>query len=105
MMEEETWKSLVCGTGGGMDITAGKVMTQEHGIVRLSELQNYETPASHSAAIVAFVDSIQKGTPVPVPAEETMYVMSILDGIYRSHAKGGTEVKINAAPLPKVKRK
>jgi predicted dehydrogenase len=105
MMEEETWKSLVCGTGGGMDITAGKVMTQEHGIVRLSELQNYETPASHSAAIIAFVDSIQKGTPVPVPAEETMYVMSILDGIYRSHAKGGAEVKIDVAPLPKVKRK
>jgi len=105
IIEEETWKSTVCGTGGGMDITAGKIMTQEHGIIRLSELQNYETPASHTAAISAFVDSVQKGTPVPVPAEETMYVMSILDGIYRSHAKGGAEVKINVAPLPKAKAK
>jgi predicted dehydrogenase len=105
IMEEEIWKSTVCGTGGGMDITAGKVMTQEHGIIRLSELQNYEEPKSHAAAITAFVDSIQKRTPDPVPAEETMYVMSILDGIYRSYAKGGAEVKINVAPMPKIKRK
>jgi len=103
--EEETWKSLVCGTGGGMDVTAGKVVTQEHGIIRVSELQNYEQPAPHAAAIIAFADSIQKRTPVPVPAEETMYVMSILDGIYRSHARGGAEVKINVAPLPKVRAK
>jgi predicted dehydrogenase len=105
IVEEETWQSTVCGTGGGMDITAGKLVTQEHGIIHVSELQNYEQPAPHAAAIIAFVDSIQKGTPVPVPAEETMYVMSILDGIYRSHARGGAEVKINVAPLPKVKRK
>jgi len=105
IMEEEIWKATVCGTGGGMDITAGRVMTQEHGIVRMSELQNFEQPKPHAAAIMAFVESIEKGTPVPVPPEETLYVMSILDGIYRSHAKGGAEVRINVAPLPKVKTK
>jgi hypothetical protein len=30
--------------------------------------------------------------------------MSILDGIYRSHAKGGAEVKINVPPLPKARK-
>jgi len=105
IMEEEIWKSTVCGTGGGMDITAGKVMTQEHGIVRMSELQNFEQPQPHAAAIMAFVESIEKGTPVPVPPEETLYVMSILDGIYRSHAKGGAEVKIDVAPLPREGKK
>jgi len=104
IMEEEAWKSIICGTAGGMDITAGKVMTQEHGIIRLSDLQNYEQPKSHAAAITAFVDSIQKGTPVPVPPEQTLYVMSILDGIYRSHAKGGAEVKIAVPPLSKARK-
>jgi len=28
--------------------------------------------------------------------------MAILDGIYRSHAKGGAEVKLNLAPLPRA---
>jgi len=102
IMEEEVWESTVCGTGGGMDITGGKVMTQEHGIIRMSELQNFEQPKPHAAAIIAFVDSIEKGTPVPVPPEQTLYVMSILDGIYRSHARGGAEVRIKVPPLPKA---
>jgi predicted dehydrogenase len=104
MMEEEVWKSMVCGTAGGMDITGGKIMTQERGTVRISELQNFEQPRPHAAAITSFIESIEKGTPVAVPPEETMYVMSILDGIYRSHAKGGAEVKLHVAPLPKKRR-
>jgi predicted dehydrogenase len=105
MMEEEVWKSSVCGTMGGMDITGGKVMTQEHGIIRLSELQNFDQPKPHGAAIIAFVNAIEQGTPVPVPAEETLYVMTILDGIYRSHAKGGAEVKLSLDPLPQPAKK
>ena len=102
MIEEDYTKSLICGTLGGMDVTEGKIITQEHGLIRLSELQNFEQPKSHAAAITAFVDAIEKGTPVPVPPEETLYVMAILDGIYRSHAKGGAEVKLNLAPLPRA---
>jgi len=105
MIEEDYTKSLICGTLGGMDVTEGKIITQEHGIVRLSELQNFDQPKSHAAAITAFVDAIEKGTPVPVPPEETLYVMAILDGIYRSHAKGGAEVKLNLAPLPRARKR
>ena len=102
MIEEDYTKSLICGTLGGMDVTEGKIITQEHGIIRLSELQNFDQPKSHAAAITAFVDAIGKGTPAPVPPEETHYVMAILDGIYRSHAKGGAEVKLNLAPLSRA---
>jgi hypothetical protein len=41
---------------------------------------------------------------VPVPAEETLCVMTILDGIYRSQAKGGAEVKL-ASGLPAARRR
>ncbi len=102
MIEEEVWRSMICGTRGGMDVTAGKAMTQEHGIVRVSEFQNFEEPRPHAAAITAFIEAIEKDGPVPVPAEETMYVMTILDGIYRSHAKGGAEVRLKVDALPKA---
>ena len=105
VMEEETWKSMICGVGGGMDIMGGKIVTQEHGLIRLSELQNFDQPEPHAAAIVAFIDAIEKHAPVPVPPEETLYVMTILDGIYRSHAKGGAEVRLNVPPLPQESKK
>jgi len=104
MVEEDYTASMLCGTLGGIDVAAGKVVTQEHGIIRVSELENYETPKPHAAAIVAFIDAIERKRPVPVPPEETLYVMSILDGIYRSHAKGGAEVKLTVAPLPKRRK-
>ena len=91
-------KALLCGTLGGMDISDGKIMTQEHGIIRISTVEGFEQPKSHAAAITAFVDAIENDTAVPVPPEQTIYVMAILDGIYRSHAKGGREVKIACGP-------
>ena len=97
--------SMICGTLGGLDVTAGKIVTQEQGIIRVSDLENYETPKPHAAAIIAFIDAIENDAPVPVPPEETLYVMSILDGIYRSNAGGGAEVKLNVAPLPKPKKR
>jgi len=99
MVEKERMKAMVCGTLGGMDITEGKIMTQEHGLVRVSTVEGFAEPKAHAAAITAFVEAVQKDGPVPVPAEESLVVMTILDGIYRSQAKGGAEVKLaSAAP-------
>ena len=42
-----------------------------------------------------FADAILKGTPLTAPGEEGLAVQKILDGIYRSAAKGGKEVKID----------
>lgn len=105
MVKEDYGGSMICGTLGGIDVEAGKIVTQEQGIIRVSDLENYDTPKPHAAAIIAFIDAVEKDGPVPVPPEETMYVMTILDGIYRSHAKGGAEVKLNVPPLPKPRRK
>ena len=104
MVKEDYGGSMICGTRGGIDVEAGKIVTQEHGIIRVSDLENYETPKPHAAAIISFVESIEKNGPVAVPPEETMYVMSILDGIYRSHAKGGAEVKVKVDALPKARK-
>ncbi len=47
----------------------------------------------HAQECVEFAQAIAEGAPSPVPAEQSMQVMAILDGIYRSQEKGG-EVEI-----------
>ncbi len=48
---------------------------------------------AHAQECVEFAQAIVDGAPSPVPAEQSMQVMAILDGIYRSQEKGG-EVEI-----------
>ena len=102
--EEESIEAMICGTAGGIDVSAGTVVTEEHGVMRVSRLENYAAPKPHAAAIRAFVDAIEGGGPTPVPAEETLVVMAILDGIYRSHERGGREVRVSAEPPGPVGR-
>jgi predicted dehydrogenase len=43
---------------------------------------------------VAFAEAVVNDLPSPVPAEESLYVQTILDGIYRSQEEG-REVEIS----------
>lgn len=47
----------------------------------------------HQKEIAAFADAIITGKPSPVPAEQSLNVIRILEGLYRSHA-AGSEVKV-----------
>lgn len=42
----------------------------------------------HAKECVAFAEAIAAGKPSPVPAEQSLIVMTILDGLYRSAAEG-----------------
>ena len=48
---------------------------------------------AHAQECVEFAQAVVDGAPSPVPAEQSLQVMAILDGIYRSQ-KTGREVKI-----------
>ncbi|NLS77362.1 MAG: Gfo/Idh/MocA family oxidoreductase [Chloroflexi bacterium] len=48
---------------------------------------------AHAQECVEFAQAIVDGAPSPVPAEQSLQVMTILDGIYRSQVAGG-EVKV-----------
>ena len=50
---------------------------------------------AHAQECVEFSEAIVDGAPSPVPAEESLQVISILDAIYRSQAKG-REVSVDA---------
>lgn len=47
----------------------------------------------HAKECMAFADAVANGKPSPVPAEESLQVMAILDGLYRS-AEAGKEVRL-----------
>jgi predicted dehydrogenase len=47
-----------------------------------------ETGEPHAKECVEFADAIVNGKPSPVPAEQSLIVMTILDGLYRSAAEG-----------------
>ena len=53
-----------------------------------------DTMEPHALECVEFAKAVAEGLPSPVPAEHSLYVQAILDGIYRSQAAGG-EVKID----------
>ena len=49
---------------------------------------------AHAQECVEFAAAVAAGGPSPVPAEQSLQVLKILDGIYRSQAQGG-EVKLD----------
>ncbi len=53
--------------------------------------------AAHSQEILAFIDAIRAGKPSPVPVEQTLSVISILEGIVQS-GKSGREIVLGSAP-------
>jgi predicted dehydrogenase len=47
-----------------------------------------DTLEPHALECVEFARAVDSGAPSPVPAEQSLQVMSILDGIYRSQVAG-----------------
>ncbi len=53
-----------------------------------------DTMEPHALECVEFARAIAAGAPSPVPAEQSLQVMTILDGVYRSQQSGG-EVRLD----------
>lgn len=52
------------------------------------QLQMKEGGEAHAKECVAFAEAVANGKPSPVPAEQSLDVITILDGLYRSAASG-----------------
>ncbi|MBM3476074.1 MAG: Gfo/Idh/MocA family oxidoreductase [Armatimonadetes bacterium] len=53
-----------------------------------TQLTRAEGGAPHAKECMAFAEAVAKGLPSPVPAEQSLDVIAILDGLYRSAATG-----------------
>ena len=87
----EDAKIWLYGTEGGVEWPAATFMTSNYTTRQLlnTTLQTtQDTMEPHALECVEFAKAVAEGLPSPVPPEQSLYVQTILDGIYRSQAAG-----------------
>ena len=67
------------------EIVQTNYATQQHTSLQLQRAAGGE---AHAKECMAFAEALATGKPSPVPAEDSLNVISILDGLYRSAASG-----------------
>lgn len=80
------------GTEGGCEWPDAKFLSANYETKQLYNrtLQRVkDTMEPHALECVEFARAVAEGLPSPVPAEHSLYVQAILDGIYRSQDAGG----------------
>jgi len=92
----EEAKVWLYGVEGGLEWPSDTLMTSNYATKQLlttTLTATSDTMEPHALECVEFARAVAEGLPSPVPAEQSLMVQSILDGIYRSQASGA-EVKI-----------
>jgi len=89
--EGEDMQMWLYGTKGGShwpkdEIYSADFASRQHYNRSLKLTANVMEP--HALECVEFAKAVAEGAPSPVPAEQSLQVMTILDGIYRSQAEG-----------------
>jgi predicted dehydrogenase len=93
----EEAKVWLYGSEGGLEWPSDTFMKSNYATKQLlttTLTATSDTMEPHALECVEFAKAVAEGLPSPVPAEQSLMVQSILDGIYRSQAKGA-EVKIS----------
>jgi predicted dehydrogenase len=87
----EDMQMWLYGTEGGCHWPKGEFLhtnyeTKQHYNTTLQITKDMMEP--HALECVEFAKAVAEGAPSPVPAEQSLQVLTILDGIYRSQAAG-----------------
>ena len=93
----EDAKIWLYGTEGGCEWPKAEFMHTNYAVRQFSNstLQlTQDTMEPHALECVEFARAVAAGLPSPVPPEESLYVQTILDGIYRSQ-QAGHEVSVS----------
>ncbi len=93
MKEQEIFRATIFGTKAGAEFPSCEFFTESNRTLVDGKLAYLPKSSGHENEIVAFVDAIVGRKPSPVPAEQSLNVIRILDGIYRSQ-KTEREVKV-----------
>jgi predicted dehydrogenase len=78
------------GDKGGSHWPGNELMHTNNATTQMTntQLTQAEGGEPHAKECVAFADAVANGKPSPVPAEHSLAVQTILDGLYRSAAEG-----------------
>jgi len=88
--EAATW---VYGTQAGAKWPSLEIVEERDGTLTEGKIANAPKAEGHEAEIAAFHDAVVNRKPSPVPPRQTLAVIKVLDGLYRSH-KTGREVSL-----------
>jgi len=95
--EGEDMQMWLYGTGGGGHWPKCEIYESNYATQQLTnrtlKLTKDIRPA-HAQECIEFAAAIVEGKPSPVPAEQSLQVLTILDGVYRSQEAGG-EVRLD----------
>ena len=97
--KSESSRIWLYGTEGGCEWPEALFVETDYRtqqLVNRSLLLTEDTLEPHALECVEFARAVAEGLPSPVPAEHSLYVQAILDGIYRSQ-ESGCEVSVNVA--------
>lgn len=94
MREPELTKITLMGTEAGAEWPELTIHSESAGSVTDTQLKYADNKiGGHANEIAAFADAVLTGKPSPVPTEQSLNVIRILDGLYRSNASG-KEVRV-----------
>ncbi len=82
--EAELIRLQCCGTRGGLLWPDGVIASETDGIPWDKQLRDKTGSPPHHEAIRQFAEAVRDGKPSPVPVAETLNVIRILEGLYRS---------------------
>jgi predicted dehydrogenase len=93
----EDMQMWLYGDKGGSHWPSNEILTSDNATRqhKNTQLVNAESGEAHAKECVAFADAVAHGKPSPVPAEQSLDVITILDALYRS-AESGREVRLDA---------
>lgn len=88
--EGDDMQMWLYGSDGGAHWPSNEILSADNETDTLTErtLAPTENGLPHALECIAFADAVAHGKPSPVPAEQSLDVQTILDGIYRSAAAG-----------------
>lgn len=86
----EDMQMWLYGDQGGAHWPNNEIVSSDNDAKLLQELKIHGSEdglEAHAAECYAFAEAVVEGKPSPVPAEESLHVTTILDGLYRSAAE------------------
>jgi predicted dehydrogenase len=92
--ENETMRDVIFGTKGTLEWPTGRYWSARNRVLYDAQLKEPTgLPEAHTAELIAFFESVTERKPSPVPWQETIKVIAILEAIYASE-KAGQEVAV-----------
>ena len=100
--EGEDMQIWLYGTQGGCHWPKSLFLSTDYATRQLYNRQlklTKDAMEPHALECVKFARAVAEGGSSPVPPEQSLQVLSILDGIYRSQRDGG-EIRLDPAEIP-----